>query len=76
MSKLGNETIPFAEWWAGSKVHRFFSRVQEAAIQLARLAGIAVDLVNARGTSSGAVASRGSGTVRSYTYVDDLLDGM
>ena len=35
-------------WW---QVHWFFSKVQEVAIRLARLEGICVELVNARGTS-------------------------
>ena len=38
-------------WLATWQVHWFFSQVQERATMLARLAGIAVDLVDARGTS-------------------------
>jgi len=38
-------------WLATWQVHWFFSQVQERATLLARLAGIAVELVDARGTS-------------------------
>jgi hypothetical protein len=38
-------------WLASWQVHWFFSEVQERATRLARLAGIAVELVDARGTS-------------------------
>ena len=38
-------------WLATWQVHWFFSQVQERATRLARLAGIAVELVDARGTS-------------------------
>ena len=38
-------------WLASWQVHWFFSQVQERATCLARLAGIAVELVDARGTS-------------------------
>ena len=38
-------------WLASWQVHWFFSQVQERATRLARLAGIAVELVDARGTS-------------------------
>ena len=38
-------------WLASWQVHWFFSQVQERAILLARLAGIAVELVDARNTS-------------------------
>jgi transposase len=38
-------------WLASWQVHWFFSQVQEHAILLARMAGIAVELVDARGTS-------------------------
>ncbi len=38
-------------WLASWQVHWFFSQVQERATRLARLAGIAVELADARGTS-------------------------
>jgi transposase len=38
-------------WLAAWQVHWFFSQVQERATRLARLAGIAVEFVDARGTS-------------------------
>ena len=38
-------------WLASWQVHWFFSQVQERSILLARLAGIAVEIVDARGTS-------------------------
>ena len=38
-------------WLASWQVHWFFSEVQERATRLARLAGIAVELVDAKGTS-------------------------
>ncbi|MEX2717303.1 MAG: zinc ribbon domain-containing protein, partial [Candidatus Sigynarchaeota archaeon] len=38
-------------WLASWQVHWFFSQVQDRATRLARLAGIAVELVDARGTS-------------------------
>jgi len=38
-------------WLASWQVHWFFSQVQERATLLARIAGIAVELVDARGTS-------------------------
>jgi len=38
-------------WLASWQVHWFFSQIQERATRLARLAGIAVELVDARGTS-------------------------
>ncbi len=50
-------------WLASWQVHWFFSQVQERAVRLARLAGIAVELVDARGTSKrcsacGAIGNR------------------
>ena len=50
-------------WLASWQVHWFFSEVQERATRLARLAGIAVEFVDARGTSKrcsrcGAVGNR------------------
>ncbi len=50
-------------WLASWQVHWFFSQVQERATCLARLAGIAVELVDARGTSKrcstcGAIGNR------------------
>jgi len=54
-------------WLATWQVHWFFSQVQERATRLARLAGIAVELVDARGTSKrcsacGAIGNRNGKT--------------
>jgi transposase len=54
-------------WLATWQVHWFFSQIQERATRLARLAGIAVELVDARGTSKrcsacGTIGSRNGKT--------------
>ena len=54
-------------WLAAWQVHWFFSQVQERATRLARLAGVAVELVDARGTSKrcsacGAIGNRNGKT--------------
>ncbi len=72
-------------WLASWQVHWFFSQVQERATRLARLAGIAVELVDARGTSKrcsacGAMGNRDGKTFtctneRCKKMVDSDLNG-
>jgi transposase len=61
-------------WLATWQVHWFFSQIQERATLLARIAGIAVELVDARGTSKrcsacGTIGNR-NGKTFSCTNVD------
>jgi hypothetical protein len=55
-------------WLATWQVHWFFSQVQERAILLARLAGIAVELVDARGTSKRCSACNAIGNRDGKTF--------
>jgi len=55
-------------WLATWQVHWFFSQVQERAILLARLAGIAVELVDARGTSKRCSACNAVGVRNGKTF--------
>ena len=72
-------------WLASWQVHWFFSEVQVRATRLARLAGIAVELVDARGTSKrcsacGAIGNRDGKTFSCTneackTKIDSDLNG-
>ena len=55
-------------WLASWQVHWFFSQVQERATRLARLAGIAVELVDARGTSKRCNACGATGNRDGKTF--------
>nr|MDO8112196.1 transposase [Candidatus Sigynarchaeota archaeon] len=55
-------------WLATWQVHWFFSQVQERAILLARIAGIAVELVDARGTSKRCSACNAVGVRNGKTF--------
>ncbi len=55
-------------WLATWQVHWFFSQVQERATLLARLAGIAVELVDARGTSKRCSACNAIGNRDGKTF--------
>jgi transposase len=55
-------------WLASWQVHWFFSQVQARATLLARLAGIAVELVDARGTSKRCSACNAIGTRDGKTF--------
>ncbi len=55
-------------WLASWQVHWFFSQVQERATTLARLAGIAVELVGARGTSKRCSACGTTGIREGKTF--------
>ena len=55
-------------WLASWQVHWFFSQVQARATLLARLAGIAVELVDARGTSKRCSACNTTGIRKGKTF--------
>ena len=61
-------------WLASWQVHWFFSQVQERATLLARLAGIAVEFVDARGTSKRCSACGAVG-VRDGKRFSCMIDG-
>jgi transposase len=55
-------------WLSAWQVHWFFSQVQARAALLARLAGIAVELVDARGTSKRCSACNTTGIRKGKTF--------
>jgi transposase len=65
-------------WLASWQVHWFFSEVQERATRLARLAGIAVEFVDARGTSKrcSACGATGNRDGKTFTCKDERCKKM